>query len=120
MAGSSWHRAGICCCERVCISGGETMQAIFWNWFVSALWLILAIMALNELRAPSRERILIGSGRAKLSFLLFTVAVLTGWLSVLLVRSRGVTNLVLLSVGTVLTATAMVIFPWRRRKPARR
>jgi hypothetical protein len=96
------------------------MQASFWDWFVSALWLILVVIALNELRAPPQERVIIGSGRAKISILLFTVAVLVGWLDVFLGRSRGVTNLVLLPVATVLTVTAIAIFPWRARKPAQR
>jgi uncharacterized membrane protein len=96
------------------------MKVNYWDWFVSVLWLMLVVIALNELREPAQKRVLIGFVRARISILLFTVAVLIGWLDVLLVSSRGATNLVLQSVGAVLTATAIAISPWRARKAAQR
>ena len=96
------------------------MKVSDWDWLISVLWLMLVLIALNELREPPQKRVLIGSVRARISILLFTLAVLVGWLDVLPVSSRGATNLVLQSVGAVLTVAAIAIFPWRARKAAQR
>jgi hypothetical protein len=96
------------------------MKASAWDWLTSALWLVLIIIALNELRDPPQERLLLRSGRARISILLYTAAVLSGWLDLLLARSRGDANLIFLFAGAVLTIAAIAIFPWRARKAAQR